>query len=219
MRPGSRAFLRLTKAVLCALCLAPAIHMALGAFGLFGFGLGANPVERIQDTFGQWGLRMLLLTLSVTPLQRWFRWLWLVAYRRMLGLFAFFYVALHFTTYLVLDLGLDWDHLGEDVAKRPFMTLGGLALLLLIPLAVTSTRGWQRRLGRRWRKLHRLVYPIAILGVWHYYWQVKLDTLEPTVYAVILGILLGSRAWHWQRRRRVRSGQAAAAGQAGRANA
>ncbi len=203
MRPGSRAFYRLTKPPLFLLCALPAAALVLGAFGLAGFGLGANPVETIQDSLGGWGLRFLLITLAVTPLRRWTGWSWLLAYRRMLGLFAFFYVTLHLLTYAVLDLGLDVAHLGEDIVKRPFMTVGMLAWLLLIPLAATSTRGMMRRLGRTWRRLHRLVYPVAVLGVWHYYWQVKLDTLEPTIYALILAVLLGSR---WQHRRGRRSG-------------
>lgn len=210
MKPGTRPFLRLTKSLLFVLCLVPALHMTLGAFALAGFSLGANPVEAIQDTFGLWALRLLLVTLAVTPLQRWTGWLWLVAYRRMLGLFAFLYVCLHFTTYLVLDLGLDFVHLAEDIAERPFITIGVAALLLLVPLAITSTRGWQRRLGRRWRKLHRLVYPAAVLGVWHFYWQVKLDTAEPSIYAAILAVLLGARAHHALRRRQRHSATAAA---------
>lgn len=201
MRPGSRAFYRWTKPALFALCLAPALRLVLGAFGLASVSLGANPVESILDACGIWALRFLLVTLAVTPLRDWTGWTWLIAYRRMLGLFAYFYLGLHFLTYAVLDLGLDLSILAEDIAKRPFITIGVLAFLLLTPLAVTSTRGWMRRLGRRWKKLHRLVYPAAVLGVWHFYWQVKLDTLEPTVYAAILGVLLGWRLW----RRRVRA--------------
>ena len=201
MRPGSKAFFRLTKPVLFAFCLVPFLHLLLGAFGLAGVNLGANPVEAIQDSLGQWGLRFLLIVLAVAPLQRLARRPWLLRYRRMLGLFAFFYVAMHFLTYLVLDLGLDFGHITEDILERPFITIGMLALLMLVPLAVTSTRGMMRRLGRRWGLLHRLVYPIAVLGVWHYYWQVKLDTVEPTIYALLLALLLGERAWRARRRR------------------
>ena len=117
----------------------------------------------------------------------------------MLGLFSFFYIFLHFTVYAVLDQGLDLSIIIEDVIKRPYITLGMTGLLLLIPLAITSTKGMMRRLGKRWQKLHRLVYVIAIAGVWHFYWQVKLDTLDATVYAVILLLLLGSRIYHRQR--------------------
>jgi sulfoxide reductase heme-binding subunit YedZ len=202
LRVGSRGFLRLTKPPLFVLASAPAIWLTLGAFGLAGVDLGANPVERILDITGIWGLRVLLITLAVTPLRQWTGWNWLLAYRRMLGLFAFFYLLLHFLTYATLDLRWDLGAIAEDVLERPFITIGLTALLLLVPLAVTSTRGWMRRLGRRWQKLHRLIYPAAMLGVWHYYWQVKLDTLEPTVYAVVLLLLLGWRARSARQRRR-----------------
>jgi sulfoxide reductase heme-binding subunit YedZ len=206
MRPGSKVFRRVTKPPLFLLALAPAIMLVLGAFGLAGVSLGANPVERILDVSGVWGLRLLLVTLTVTPLRRLTGWNWLQAYRRMLGLFAFFYLLIHFSTYAVLDLRLDLGAIVEDVLERPFITVGLSALLLLVPLAVTSTRGWMRRLGRRWQKLHRLVYPATVLGVWHYYWQVKLDTLEPTIYAAILAALLGWRGWDsWRRRVRSRA--------------
>lgn len=211
MKPGSRSFYRLTKPVLFVLCLLPALHLLAGALELGGVELGANPVEAIQDGVGKWGLRFLLITLAVTPLRHWTGRVWLLAYRRMLGLFAFFYVALHFSVYLVLDLGLDFAHITEDILERPFITIGFLALLLLLPLAATSTRGMMRRLGRRWQKLHRLVYVVSILGVWHYYWQVKLDTLEPTIYAAILAILLGSRLLRWRLRQLARRAKQAAA--------
>jgi sulfoxide reductase heme-binding subunit YedZ len=151
---------------------------------------------------GRWGLKFLLLTLTVTPLRRWTGWNWLIGFRRMLGLFSFFYIVLHFTVYAVLDQGLDFSAIIEDVLKRPYITLGMAGLLMLIPLAVTSTRGMMRRLGKRWQKLHRLVYIIAIAGVWHFYWQVKLDTLEPTVYALVLAGLLGARVYFARIRRR-----------------
>lgn len=212
MTAGSRSFFRWTKPLLFVTCLAPALWLALGAFGLAGVSLGANPVEAILNSCGEWSLRLLLATLAITPLRHWTGRIWLLAYRRMLGLFAFFYVTLHFLTYAVLDLGLDWSTLGEDIAKRPFITIGVLALVLLIPLAVTSTRGWMRRLGRRWQRLHRLVYPAAILGVWHFYWQVKLDTLEPTIYAAILAVLLGWRLWYRRRRLRNRQGRGGRSG-------
>ncbi len=127
-----------------------------------GLGLGANPIEELLHELGRWGLKFLLLTLAVTPLRRWTGWNWLIRFRRMLGLFAFFYVVLHFTVYAVLDQGLDISAIIEDILKRPYITLGMAGLLMLIPLAVTSTRGMMRRLGKRWQKLHRLVYVIAI---------------------------------------------------------
>ena len=201
MRLGSKRFVRLVKVPLWLLCLAPLGSLALGLFEVAGFSLGANPVEEILHRLGKWGLKFLLLTLAVTPLRHWTGWVWLVSFRRLLGLFAFFYVFLHFLTYLLLDQAFDLGAVLEDIAKRPYITIGMTALVLLLPLAATSTRGMMRRLGRRWKKLHRLVYAIAILGVWHFYWQVKLDTLEPTVYAILLAVLLVVR-WRYRRRKR-----------------
>lgn len=195
-KPGSKAFFRLTKPVLFLLCLLPLAYLSAAAFGLAGLGLGANPVEKLLHELGRWGLKFLLITLSVTPVRRWTGWNWLIGYRRMLGLFAFFYVVLHFTVYAVLDQGLDVHAIGEDILKRPYITLGIAGLLMLVPLAVTSTKGMMRRLGKRWQKLHRLVYVVAIAGVWHFYWQVKLDTLAPTVYALVLALLLGTRVYY-----------------------
>jgi sulfoxide reductase heme-binding subunit YedZ len=199
MTPGSKAFYRLTKPVVFLLALVPLAILLLRAFELAGFGLGANPIEELLHELGRWGLKFLLLTLAITPLRRWTGWNWLIRFRRMLGLFSFFYIFLHFTVYAVLDQGLDLSIIIEDVIKRPYITLGMTGLLLLIPLAITSTKGMMRRLGKRWQKLHRLVYVIAVAGVWHFYWQVKLDTLDATVYAVILLLLLGSRIYHRQR--------------------
>ena len=160
--------------------------------------LGANPVEEILDRFGNWGLRFIMITLAITPLRRLTGWNWLARFRRMLGLFTFFYVLLHFLTWLILDQGVLLAAIIEDIAKRPFITIGMAALLLLLALAVTSTNGMRRRLGRRWQKLHNSVYAIAILGVWHYWWQVKQDITEPAIYAAILAALLGIRLW-WRR--------------------
>ena len=139
--------------------------------------------------------------LAITPLRRWTGWSWLVRYRRMLGLYAFFYVLLHFLVYAILDQGLDLNAVIEDVVKRPYITLGMTGLLLLLPLAATSTRGMMRRLGKRWQKLHRLVYLIGVLAVWHFYWQVKLDTLEATVYAAVLTLLLITRLYYAYRKK------------------
>jgi sulfoxide reductase heme-binding subunit YedZ len=146
-----------------------------------------------MDVFGKWGLRLLLVTLAVTPLRVSLRVPLLAGLRRMLGLFAFTYLALHFLTWLLLDRWLDLGAVLEDVVKRPYITVGLTALLLLLPLAVTSTAGWMRRLGRRWQRLHRLVYPAAILGCVHYWWQVKADLREPLLYAALLLFLLGWR--------------------------
>ena len=175
-------------------CLVPFALVAGDLFGVTG-SLGANPVEEILDRFGNWGLRFVMITLAVTPLRQLSGWNWLARFRRMLGLFTFFYVLMHFLTWLVLDQGLLLSAIAEDIVKRPFITIGVLALVLLIALAVTSTSGMRRRLGRRWQSLHNAVYLIAILGVWHFWWQVKLDTAEPLVYATILVVLLGWRAW------------------------
>ena len=214
MRPGSRAFRRVSKPVVFLLASAPALWAAAGAFNLAGISLGANPVEALLDLFGLWSLRFLLLTLAITPLRNWTGQTWLLGYRRMLGLFAFFYVSLHLATYVVLDQGLRLAPLVEDVLKRPFITIGMLAMVLMLPLAITSTRGWMKRLGRGWKRLHRLVYAVAILGVWHYYWQVKLDTLEPLVYAVILLILLAERLRMRQQKLRRQAARAALAARA-----
>lgn len=196
--------LRAAKTALFAVCILPFVLMVLGAFGVGGFTLGANPVEELMDRNGQWGLRFLLITLAVTPLRRITGWHWLVRLRRMLGLFAFFYVLMHFVTYAVIDHRLDLGIIVEDILERPFITLGITALLLLIPLAATSTNAMMRRLGKRWQALHRLIYPIAILGVWHFWWQVKQDVREPLIYAAILVVLLAYRIW-WQRRSNVRN--------------
>jgi len=178
------------------LCLVPLIEIAWR--GVSG-AIGPNPVEALTHTTGDWGLRLLLLTLAVTPLRRLTGWGWLLRFRRMLGLFAFFYLSLHLATYLGLDQFFDWAAVAEDIAKRPYITLGFAAFLLLVPLAVTSTRGMVRRLGRRWQTLHRLIYPAAVLGVLHFLWLTKADTREPLLYAAVLTLLLALR---WPRRQR-----------------
>jgi methionine sulfoxide reductase heme-binding subunit len=198
--PSSVVVRRVFKPAIFLLCLLPLASLVLSAFEIGGTSLGANPVEKIQDTLGQWGLRLLLITLAVTPLRDWFNAPWLIQLRRMLGLFGFFYVLLHFLTWLILDQDLYWAGILPDIARRPFITIGFLALLLLIPLAVTSTNGMMRRLGRRWKTLHRLIYAIVLLGIWHYYWQVKADVREPLVYLGIAAILLGWRLWKIRQR-------------------
>ncbi len=200
IKPGAKAFYRLTKPVLFFLGLLPLAILLLRAFALAGFGLGANPIEELLHELGRWGLKFLLITLAITPLRRWTGWHWLSRFRRMLGLFSFFYILLQFTTYAVLDQSLDVAAIIEDVTARPYIALGMTGLLLLIPLAVTSTRGMMRRLGKRWQKLHRLVYLIGVVGVWHFYWQVKLDTLDATLYALVLVVLLASRIQYRYRR-------------------
>lgn len=204
MTPSSVVIRRVIKPALFVVCALPLLGLIWGLLGAeFGVGsgtLGANPVEKIQDTFGQWGLRFILITLAVTPVRDWFTMPWLVQLRRMLGLYAFFYVLMHFLTWLILDQGLYWSGILQDIGERPFITLGFAALLMLIPLAVTSTNKMMRRLGKRWKKLHRLVYIIALFGVWHYYWQVKSDITEPLIYLTIALVLLGWRAWKARQR-------------------
>jgi sulfoxide reductase heme-binding subunit YedZ len=153
-------------------------------------GLGANPIEALLHVLGRWALTFLLLSLTVTPLRQLTGWSRVIKPRRMLGLFAFFYVSLHFTVYLGVDQGFAWSFILEDIVERPFITVGFASFVLLIPLALTSTRRWIRRLGRRWQQLHRLVYPAAILASTHYYWKVKADTFWPLVAGGILVLLL-----------------------------
>ncbi|MFN8641623.1 MAG: protein-methionine-sulfoxide reductase heme-binding subunit MsrQ [Candidatus Binatia bacterium] len=156
--------------------------------------LGANPIETITHTTGDWALRFLLASLAVTPLRRLSGWNRLIAYRRTLGLLAFAYAALHVATYAVLDHWFDWTAILADVRQRPYVTAGALAATCLVPLAVTSTRGWIRRLGRRWTTLHRLAYVAAVAAVTHYWWLVKADVRAPRWYGAVLAALLAARA-------------------------
>jgi sulfoxide reductase heme-binding subunit YedZ len=178
------------KALLFIASLLPLLWLGYGAFN---GSLGANPIEAITRSLGDWALRFLLLTLTVTPLRKLSGWSWLLRLRRMLGLYAFFYALLHLSSYIVLDQFFYWPEIWGDIVKRPYITIGMACFLLLIPLAVTSTNGWMRRLGRNWRRLHKLVYPIAIGAVLHNLLLVKVITLEPLLYAVILGVLLLAR--------------------------
>ncbi|HLF30371.1 MAG TPA: protein-methionine-sulfoxide reductase heme-binding subunit MsrQ [Xanthomonadales bacterium] len=199
---NQRSF-RLLKIILFLACLMPLVTMVLAALAVAGMNLGANPIEELIHRCGLWGLKFLLITLAITPLRRLSGWNWLIRLRRMLGLFAFFYICLHFTVYAGLDQRFDLAAIGEDILERPYITLGISGLVLLIPLAFTSTNGMMRRLGRRWTQLHRLVYVVPVLGVWHFYWQVKKDISEPLIYAGILAVLLGYRAvTAWQKKRR-----------------
>jgi sulfoxide reductase heme-binding subunit YedZ len=167
--------------------------------------LGAEPVAAIEHELGTWALRLLLVTLAITPLRQWSGQTVLLRFRRMLGLYAFAYASLHLAAYLILDLRGYWSLLFEEIAKRPYITVGVVAWLLLVPLAVTSTTGWMRRLGRAWARLHTLVYTIAVLAVLHFWWIVKSDYREPLLYAAILAVLLGWRLWKRLSRRRSRS--------------
>ena len=184
--------------------LTPLVGLVIAALS---DGLGANPVEEITQVTGKWALRFLVLSLTVTPLRRLTGWRMLTLERRTLGLFAFLYAALHLTTYLTLDLEFDWASLGEDIRKRPYITVGFSTFCLLLTLASTSTRAAARRLGSRWKQLHRLVYLAGIGAVVHFFWLVKADTREPLIYAAIVAMLLSVRLWWALRPRR-----AAAAG-------
>jgi len=190
------------KVLVFVLCLVPLIWLL---FDLFFGRLSANPINDITQRTGIWTLRLLMLTLTVTPMRWLTGWSSLVRFRRMLGLFAFFYATLHFLTYLVIDQFFDWDQIVKDVAKRPFITVGFASFILLIPLAVTSTKKMIRRLGgKRWQRLHRLVYAIGIGGVIHYLWLVKADTSRPLSYGALLALLLGFRLWVSVKQRRRR---------------
>ena len=181
---------RLVKPLLFVACLVP---FALLLRAALTDGLGANPIETVTHSTGEWTLRLLLLTLAMTPLRRLLGHAWPIRLRRMLGLFVFFYACLHFLAWAWLDQQWLPQAILADILERPYITVGFIAWLLLIPLALTSTRGSMRRLGPRWKRLHRSVYLVGILGVVHYLWLVKADLLEPIVYAVLLGLLLLSR--------------------------
>lgn len=187
----------------------PLAWLVTRALGVAGTDLGANPIDELMDRLGESGLRLLIATLCVTPLAITLRKPWIMGLRRMLGLFAFTYLCLHFLTWLVLDQWFDLRAIGADLVKRPYITVGFTAFALLVPLAVTSTSGWMRRLGPRWHRLHRLVYPAAILGVTHFWWQVKADWREPAIYAIVLATLL---AWRIRRARGRHARASAAAG-------
>ena len=192
--------LHVIKAVLFLLCLLPAVSLVAG---VWQDTLGANPVEALIHSSGEWALRFLLITLMVTPLRRWLGWPWLIRLRRMLGMFAFVYGAGHFLMYIWLDQFFDWQAIMLDVLKRPFITAGMTALLLMLPLALTSNAWSIRRLGgRRWQALHRSIYVIGIFAVVHYWWLVKADVLRPAIYAGILVVLLGLRIWWRELERR-----------------
>lgn len=165
-------------------------------------GLGTNPIEEVTHRTGKATIVMLGLTLAVTPLRRFTGWNGAIRLRRMLGLFTFFYATLHFLTWLGLDLFFDWSLIGSDILDRPYITVGATALLLLVPLAVTSTKGWIRRLGgRRWQALHRLAYLVALLALVHFFWSQKKDVSEPTIFATAFGALLLARLLPVPRRR------------------
>jgi sulfoxide reductase heme-binding subunit YedZ len=187
--------LRLTKAIIFLAALIPLGRLAWKAFH---DGLGANPIEVITHSTGDWTLILVLTTLSITPLRRITRQYWLIGVRRMIGLFAFFYGTLHFLTYIWLDKFFDVHEMLKDIAKRRFITVGFTAFVLMIPLALTSTAWSIRRLGgKNWQLLHRLIYFTAILAVIHYFWLVKADHRKPIEYGIVLSLLLAYRVWVW----------------------
>ena len=190
MRPERRT---LIQAAVTTIGLLPFLGLCVAAATAR---LGANPIEEITHTTGESTLRMLLLTLAVTPLRRSFGWSFLAPLRRTFGLLAFFYGTLHMLTYVALDQFFDWELLVEDVLERRYITAGALGFLCMLPLALTSTRGWMKRLGRRWLRLHRLAYVSAIAGTVHYIWLVKADLAPPLAHAAVLAALLGYRLWH-----------------------
>lgn len=185
---------------------------ALLVRGMITGTLGVNPAETVQLETGRWALKFLLISLAVTPLRRLSGWNVVIQYRRMLGLFAFFYATLHLLSYWAFDLAFAIADMAADVVKRPFIAMGFTAFLLLLPLALTSTKGWIRRLGKRWTQLHRLVYVAAIAAVIHFAWKVKVFTGDAVIYAAILTLLLGFRVvWHLRRRRAFSGARASSA--------
>jgi sulfoxide reductase heme-binding subunit YedZ len=208
----SRTVRRILKAIIWAGALAPLVVLLYRFF--LGSGLGANPIEKITHWTGRTALVLLVVTLAITPLRRVTGYNHLIQLRRPIGLFSFFYAMLHFSTYVVLDRWFDFSTVFEDIAERPYITVGFTAFLLLIPLAITSTKGWIRRLGKRWKQVHRLIYISAALGVLHYFWKVKADTRTPAIFAGVLAVLLLARL-PWgrliQRLRRGRAPEALAA--------
>jgi sulfoxide reductase heme-binding subunit YedZ len=199
---------RWIKAVVFVLCLTPILGVLWRAF--YGEGLTANPVEFITHFTGDWTIRFLVITLAVSPLRKLLALPDLIRFRRMLGLFAFFYGTLHFLTYLWLDKFFSMPEIARDVIRRPFITAGFTGFVLMVPLALTSTKGWIRRLGGKgWQRLHRLIYLTAIAGVVHYYWLVKSDIRLPALYGALVAVLLGWRAVAWLRKGRSRRPSAA----------
>ena len=197
LTPTEKTLRFFIKPILFISCLIPFIALVFGAVNNT---LGVNPVETMTHETGDWTLRLLLITLMITPLRRLTRQSWLIRLRRMLGLYAFFYACLHFMTYIWFDQYFDWMEIVKDIPKRPFITVGFTAFVLMIPLAATSTNNMMRRLKKNWVKLHKLIYVIAVLGVLHFLWLVKADILEPMVYASVLLILLVYRAYYQRTR-------------------
>ena len=181
MKMPEKLFTRIFKPILFLLLLAPALYLG---WGLWQGELGANPLEAIIRGLGDWALRILLLTLAISPLRRLTGWGQVLRLRRMVGLYAYFYSVLHLLGYLWFDQFFDWPEIWNDILQRPFITIGMLCVILLTPLTLTSTKGMIRRLGKNWKRLHWLIYPISIFAIIHFFWMVKLDITEPTIYAL-----------------------------------
>ena len=193
------------KLLVHLLALTPVAILAWQFYDVWKTGgdtLGADPVAEIEHRLGLWALRLLLITLAITPLRQLSGQPVLIRFRRLLGLYAFFYASLHLAAYLGLDRRGYWTQIFEEIAKRPYITVGFTAWLLLVPLALTSTQGWVRRLGRNWIRLHRLVYVVGVLAILHFWWLVKSDIREPLLYAALLAVLLGWRGAKWLSRHR-----------------
>lgn len=198
IRPVSPGTLRWLKSLLFVICLLPLANLV---YGILTASITGDPVETMTQVTGQWGLRFLLITLSITPLRRLLKITDLVKFRRMLGLFAFSYAFCHLNVYIVFDQFFDWSEIWRDTVEKKFVFAGMLAVILMVPLAVTSTNGWIRRLGgKRWKRLHQLVYIIAIAAVIHFIWLVKADLTQPVIYSLILIFLLGFRVFHKTRK-------------------
>jgi sulfoxide reductase heme-binding subunit YedZ len=192
MKIAEPYFTRVVKPIVFILLLLPAFYYG---WGIWQDQLGANPLEAVIRGLGDWALRILLITLLMSPLRRLINWAQALRLRRMLGLYAYFYVVLHLLGYLWFDQFFDWEEIWFDILERPFITIGMVSVVLLTPLAITSTKGMIRRMGKNWKRLHSLVYLISILAVIHFWWMVKLDVTEPAIYSVILAILLAERLY------------------------
>lgn len=190
MKISDTLFNRVVRPTLFILLLLPALYYT---YGYWQESLGANPLEAIIRGLGDWGLRILLITLAISPLRRLLNWPQILRTRRMFGLYVYFYVVLHLLGYLWFEQFFDWEEIWFDILERPFITIGMAAVVLLTPLAITSTKGMIRRLGKNWKRLHLLIYPISIMAVIHFWWMVKLDVTEPMIYSGILALLLLER--------------------------
>lgn len=186
------------KWLLVLLCISHFVYLALGT--AYGW-LGVNPVETLTHVTGEWGLRLLWISLAITPLRRLFRWNVLQKFRRLLGVCGFVYITAHLSIFLVFDHFFDWLSIIDDIVERPYITVGFVAYVLMVPLAMTSLNYWQKKMGKTWFTLHRTVYVVGVLAVVHYWWLVKADVLAPLVYAIILLMLLGVRVFFvWQKK-------------------